>query len=448
MTESTTYRIAFILPQSRQLIGMQTVGGMQLPLLLIPSAQRPAEQLTKLIRLTWHVASLVLDILGDTTTTPCAVIEVRGPDWPYRTYGLTTLCPDDVSATSLSVHEKEIITSILSGDNTRTLWNRIGWIEEVKEWIRDSSPDRRITFSDEVVQLNAGGNFVLVRLDAHPGPAYWLKAVGEPNTHEYHITKFLTTCLAKYLPPIVTLKDTEKAWVMEEVGQPLQPMASVCAFDRAVSCIASLQTESIPYVDSLLSAGCADQRLSVLQAHMTAMTLYLEEAMEKQTSAKVAPLATPRLLELKEIVIDACARLLELEIPDTLIHNDINPGNILIDGSRCVLTDWAEACIGNPFVTFQRVCAQVATSRTSNESCELLKAGYAKRWNQILPKKVIDRAFALSPVIAIVSYLYGKGTWLADPIRYDSRFESYSRSIARHMDRAARSPEFMEALCH
>ena len=64
------------------------------------------------------------------------------------------------------------------------------------------------------------------------------------------------------------------------------------------------------------------------------MISFLIEAMHRQTSTKAVPLSAIRLLELGEILRDACSRQEELDIPDTLIHNDLNTGNILWDGER------------------------------------------------------------------------------------------------------------------
>jgi aminoglycoside phosphotransferase (APT) family kinase protein len=139
----------------------------------------------------------------------------------------------------------------------------------------------------------------------------------------------------------------------------------------------------------------------------------------------------------------------ELDVPNALIHNDINGGNILLRGTNCIFTDWAEACIGNPFLTFQHLCAQI--SRDSEHAGAWLpqvKHAYKKAWIECLTEAQIDLAFALMPILGITSYLYGRGTWLNSTRRDDQHFQSYSRSLARYMDRAARAPELLEALCH
>jgi len=50
-------------------------------------------------------------------------------------------------------------------------------------------------------------------------------------------------------------------------------------------------------------------------------------------------------------------------------------------------------------------------------------------------------------LLSIFAYLYGRGDWLKDTSKVTPQFESYARSLARHMDRAAQSPQLREALC-
>jgi hypothetical protein len=52
------------------------------------------------------------------------------------------------------------------------------------------------------------------------------------------------------------------------------------------------------------------------------------------------------------------------------------------------------------------------------------------------------------PLLAIFSYLYGRGTWLNSEERNDPHFEGYARSLARRMEREAQVPGLLEVLCH
>jgi hypothetical protein len=131
----------------------------------------------------------------------------------------------------------------------------------------------------------------------------------------------------------------------------------------------------------------------------------------------------------------------DLGIPDTLISNDISSDNVLFDGSNVFFTDWCEAAIGNPFLSLQQLCVLLGGDHL------VLRSVYRQCWLGELSPLQIDQAFAFMPLLAILFYLYGRGEWLRSERRYSPQFESYSRSLARHMDREARNPQLMEALC-
>jgi hypothetical protein len=311
----------------------------------------------------------------------------------------------------------------------------------------DSNHDQSVAFTNDILQLNAGGGFVLARLRKADGSAYWLKAVGAPNEHEFGITRALAKRLPHYLPPILMAREEWKAWLMEDAGQPLTDCLTLPSVQTAVTALAKLQIDSIQHRDCLKAAGCLDCSIPVLEAHLSEIFGFLEEAMARQTSTKVVPLGMVRLRELELILRRACLKMDDLCIPDTVIHNDINPGNILLSGSRCCFIDWAEGLIGDPFLTFQHICARI--SRDVPDAGSWLSAAkrcYLEAWLDHLSETQVERAFALTPIVAIASYLYGRGTWLNSADRHSVHFQAHARSLARYIDRAARAPELEEAL--
>ena len=62
-------------------------------------------------------------------------------------------------------------------------------------------------------------------------------------------------------------------------------------------------------------------------------------------------------------VKDALTAWAQSNIPDTLGHLDLNPGNILISPDQCVFLDWAEAYVGPPFLTFQYLIEHLSQTK-------------------------------------------------------------------------------------
>ena len=450
MIEHADYQLALILPHSRQLLGMASLDTTELPVVRIPLWERPAEQLTKQIEARWKISTIVLDILfGPNSETPCAVAEVRTDCWDFENEGFCIVQPDIICDASLVVSQSRSLKAILLGNDTSgSAFSRIGWIEDAQQWIQSSIHHHEVIFTGEVRQLNGGGAFCLLRLGTRFGPAYWIKGVGEPNDHEFAVTSFLAKHCPEYLPRIVAMRSDWNAWVMEEFGSSLHNSGSLDDFKRAVYRLADLQKQLAGKSEELLAARCADHRTEVLSSHIDEIIDYLDGAMVQQTSTKVPPLSTSRLHEIGVVLHHACLKLEELQIPDTLIHNDISPGSILGNGTDCVFTDWCEAYVGNPFITFEQFCVHAARKTDEPELwVRNLKSVYRSCWMGILTEHQIDGALQVSPLVAVLSYLYGRSDWLHTSKRREPAFLSYTRSLARHMDRIAAHIDLSETLC-
>jgi len=364
-------------------------------------------------------------------------------------YGLTAASIDELSDAEVDVEERSVVYEILAGNpGVRGPFSRVGWIQEAKEWLR-TEVGRTDAFTGDICQFNASGTFALVRFGTREVPAYWLKATGKPNEREFTITATLSKYFPRFLPPLVATRNDWNAWVTEDAGQPLNECLTFPAIEEAVLALTELQRQSADCINTLIAAGCLDRRIPVLQSELNNLFSYLEEAMGQQTTTKVPRLEPHQLRELCRISHDACSEMQDLGLPDTLAHLDINPGNVLFDGSRCVFIDWAEACIGNPLLTFEQLRTHVERSgEPASSSVSHLRAIYARSWLDRISESNIDRAFALAPLLAIATYLYGRGDWLDTPRRTAPALHSYARSLARHMYRAAQGAGLTEASSH
>jgi hypothetical protein len=368
------------------------------------------------------------------------MVEILSPE---RHSSLTAVGINELARGEIASEEQQVVESILS-DRANLLgpFSRLGWTDEVQDWIQDEV-GHEIVFTGEIRQYNVARNFELARFLTRDGPAYWLKATGQPNVHEFSITRVLSELSPQYLPRRIGERADWNAWVMEDAGESLDSWTSF-EFETAVVSMATLQKTTIGKTEELMKAGAANQRIAVLRTHLDEVFEYLMEAMSAQTSVRVPRVETDRIRQIAFVLQDACLHMENLRIPDTLIHNDMNSGNILFQGTRSIFTDWCEAGIGNPFFTTQYLCLLQPRGK---QNLQALPEVWKQCWGDFLSAQQIEQALALTPLLAIFSYLYGRGTWLSSPQRNSYHIQAHARSLARHMDRAARSPKFLEALC-
>lgn len=417
----------------------------RLPRMTVPRGSRVARELQQSLRDRFCIDAIILDFIPALKTSCTFVIAEIASASPSEHFSTASI--DDIPEDELEIESRQLAKSLLAGVRDQGKpFSRLGWMKEAIRWL-SAEVDRNLLQNPGILQYNAGATFALVRFESHKGRTYWLKATGTPNHHELTLTRVLASHLEGYLPKLVAYRLDWNAWVTEDFGEPLSNVKTYAAYRQTLVSLIGLQIASAPHIGELLSCRCADMRTSTLVAHTPRLTAYLEEAMDRQTSKRAIPLTSIRLREIGRIIEDACAALDALEIPDALLHNDINLTNILISGSRCIFIDWAEAAVGSPFFTFEHLRAQILSDTVTGAWMPFLDQIYRRQWATCLTELQVQKGMALARLLAIVAHLYGRGDWLTSVVRQSDGFDASARSMARHMDSAARLDRFQEALC-
>jgi hypothetical protein len=441
------YRLLLIPEQLGDVFGEDDGGAVRLPRVHISFGSRPASQIQRAARELWGIDILVLDFMQDSEGIfVCAIAQLLSRECPK---GLTPVTWEQLPLSELDHPHRRVVDEIGAGDpGERGPLSRVGWIDEAKEWIA-AETGCPLPLDAVIEQHNAGGGFALLRLARPDGPAYWLKATRGLNRHEFDVTVMLAAICPEGLPQMIAARRDWNAWLMEDAGTPLTEEASLVALECATVTVAELQKKTIAHTEHLLAAGATDQRPEVLRTHAGKVAAYLEEAMEQQTSNRVPKIEASRLREIGTILGDACLAMEVLDVPDTVIHNDPNRGNLLFRDGKYVLTDWSEAGVGNPFLTFQHLLLMLGHGDDPGDSARLHSMqAYKRCWVDLLEPWKVEQAFRLMPLLAIYSHLYGRGDWIDSPRGRDPRMQSYARSLARHMYRASQSAPLRDALCH
>jgi hypothetical protein len=449
IVETTEYRLVLVLPETRKILAVDDIDGYHLPSISIPLWTRPTEQLHKAVRTVWKSHILILEFFYDSPLCALAEVIVLRQPTDLKAVSLERLHPAE-----LSEQQRARIAVMLAGDTqTRSPFSRVGWIDEGIAWL-ESETASKLTSKSDIVQLNAGGSFALIRFRMKDGRVYWLKATGKPNAHELSITMLLSKLCGGYLPEIISAKSEWNAWLMSGDGRgvkkmPTSPLPILSLLEDAVESMAKLQIQTQGYDRVLLDAGAFNQDLEVFENQAAELFDYVEEAMSLQTSAKVPRLEKRSIQRLRDVFREVCDRVKLLKICRTIVHGDMNHGNILVAARHCQFIDWSEAYVGNPLITLQHLLLlnrlEDHDRRASVNS--LLKQKYLDAWVSRCNPDALRKGFIYMPILALISTLYGRGDWLNSPRRNDPHRLSYTRSLARHMDRATYEPSLLEVLC-
>jgi len=444
------YRLVFLSSSRRRVFAEKLGHRYLLPRLSVPRWTRAAEQVQKAIESNWGFRGIVLDFLGEEPGGEGVVIvELRDGVQMCALPALQSWAAlSDIPRDELAGVERDAVETLLEdGQTGRGPFSRFGWIEYAQWWIGDEFGIDRQSLTSEIHQLNAGANHALVRFGRKAEPPLWFKAVVDPSDREFDITKSLASLVSEYLPRIVASREDWKAWCMEDAGRPLEESFGIDSCSRTVHRLAELQIASIDQAHSLLAIGCRDFRHTVLRARIPRMMELVQEAMGHQSSRFVPRFGASRLRRLSARLEEACVALAKLNIPDALMHGDISLDNILVGSQDCVFTDWAQASIGNPFVTFQRLYARIAQDLRAQSWLPRLVDTYRTSWQPILSEARINRALDLGQTAAAAVDLLNQCERLRQNPVHEFQTHSVLRAMARELDRALDALELNQSRC-
>lgn len=450
VVETTEYAVALLLADSRKVLAVPGLEGYSLPVVEVSRWTRVAEQLQRKIKEAYGVHALILDILPSSkSSVGCVVAEVLASVagcqlLPVQADRLMRSGLDDLQGAGLA---------LILEDSVSATFSRLGWIDEAIAWV-ESSTGSRLALTESIRQYNAGGAFSLIRFQTEDGKAYWMKATGEPNAHECSITLRLTELCNEFLPEVIATRPQWNAWLMSGSGYsvnelPEEPNALLGMLEGATRLMAQLQMRTEGHGLTLLAAGAFDQGIESMLSRVEQLFDYLAESMALQTSNKAPRLSNDRLRTIRAALEEALRRMEALGMVDTVIHGDLNSGNILLTEGGCQFIDWAEAYVGNPIVSLQNILLLNRVSDTASHHAinARLSKRYAEEWRHRYSAEVFAEAFVYMPTLAVASALLGRGDWLDLPTRNAPGRRSYARTLTRCLDRAIQASAFEEALC-
>jgi Ser/Thr protein kinase RdoA (MazF antagonist) len=104
------------------------------------------------------------------------------------------------------------------------------------------------------------------------------------------------------------------------------------------------QRESARHQDELMAAGCITRSLEVLAGQIEPLVAdpIIQTALTPEQAKELKALV-PQLQE-------RCAKLAEYNLPTSLLHGDLHPGNITRRNGDYIFFDWTDAALGFPFL--------------------------------------------------------------------------------------------------
>ncbi|MFC7480061.1 phosphotransferase family protein [Luedemannella flava] len=199
------------------------------------------------------------------------------------------------------------------------------------------------------------------RLSTPTGP-YWLKQVPSFFAHEPAVLTWAAG--SKRVTPLLVAEDARMLLAHVE-GDDLYG-AGVETRRQIADDLHYLQLAAIDSVPHLLADGVPDRRRPQLLA-------YLTRVVESYGTPD------PRLRALVDGLADRLDRVAACGLPDTLVHGDLHPGNVIGGDARTII-DWGDSFIGQPGFDVLRL-----TDRMAADEAAIVIDEWAARWRAEVP---------------------------------------------------------------
>lgn len=441
------FRILLYRNDATELLLETTPTGLGIPVLPVPAHSRIAAEITAAINSAWGLDTYCLFSLADGThssaLTPCQVAEVCC-SWTSAPAGMRWVPITSLPAKSFedSRASEVIERSLVLLDQYRRgefqgAFGKPGWLSIVTDWVRAAAAEVGLSVPGKFRQFNASPTFSLMRFETN-GPAVWLKAVGEPNLHEFPITLKLCKRFPDFVPKLIDHRQDWCAWLtFEAEGTSLDRCTTEASWSRAAESLADLQISSMRKIEGLVEVGCKDVTRTGLLPLVEPFVEYAAELMNRQARKQPRPLERPELRALTSQIQHSIQALADSGFADTLGHLDLNPGNVFVGATRCTFLDWAEACVGHPFLTFQYLVEHGQRIGASSQSMMQFRASYAAKWRRLVSPSSLELAFLHSPLVAVFAFATAGLDWEQDHFRSRPDADGFLRSLTRRMHREA-----------
>jgi len=296
-------------------------------------------------------------------------------------------------------------------DSPQTLdlpWYQPGWLEEVTSWVGDElhRAGRPPVGPLEIVHRRAWSAFA--RIPTASGIVFF-KAPAPAVRCEAALTQALGRWQPALTIPLLAV-DLRRGWMLSADAGPtlrtqLQAAADLPRFHSLLRRYAELQKALAARVTDMLSLGVPDRRLERLPSLYDELLLD-ESALRLGLDPGLSLEQHRRLIDLRPRFTDACLALAAVHLPETLTHEEVHSGNVVVGEAGELLTDWSDASLAHPFLTMLvtlRSAAFWLHVPESHPEVQRLGEVYLEAWAEFASPSELQMAFDLAYRVAMVN---------------------------------------------
>jgi hypothetical protein len=237
-------------------------------------------------------------------------------------------------------------------------WTDPRFLAAAQEWIR-----ARVTPTGPIEQTHVQPWSTVLKVPTAEGTR-WFKAPEHP--WEATVTAMLARVDPGGVPEVLAIDETHGWMLLADAGRRLRDVLDAAGdlkhWEVALRDYAELQLAVVDEVPRFLDLGVPDHRLPTIPEAVAAL-LEADEFLMLDLDEGLTSTQRDELRARLPAVAAMCEELESAGIPDSLQHDDLNDGNVYVDGDRCRVVDWGDACVSHPFHTLTVMLRATAFQR-------------------------------------------------------------------------------------
>jgi hypothetical protein len=231
----------------------------------------------------------------------------------------------------------------VSGPAVEPAWTDPAFIERADAWIR-----ARVPVAGALERVHVRWWSTVWRVPTADGPL-WFKAVAPEERFEVELTAFLAAGHPELVPaPIAT--DPLAGWmILADGGIRLRDAGeSLADWDAILPRYAELQLALAPSANRLSTLGVPVEDLAGLPDRFERL-LDEDEFLLLDEPEGLPRADRERLRAMVPTVRALCVELASVGIPESVQHDDLHGGAVLVRDGAHRIFDWGDACLSHPF---------------------------------------------------------------------------------------------------
>ena len=259
------------------------------------------------------------------------------------------------------------------------------FVARVHEWTRETVASRGLHLAAPIEQFHVRPWSSVFRVHTETETLF-LKCCGPTQRHEPRLTELLHRAHPGVVPNVLAVHPKEPWMLVSDGGRRVdevyQGVELLDAWRAVLPRYAELQRALMPKSADALAIGTPDHGTNALLAGFVLATL-AEPALDAGRDDRLTGDERRALERALPQVQRACDDLAALGIADTVQHDDLHQGNLLVRDGRAVVFDWGDACVSHPFLTLAvtlRFAASLTGLAPDDDRILTLRDAYLEPW--------------------------------------------------------------------